>query len=195
MDEVNLNINIKFHQLLLDIENIFWFYLLSNNVLADPEVQNILKMKQAPYLISMLNRYNDWVSLKTEIDYNNKTFKSTMSAMNSSVLIGKTMAIVMYELLKSSKYYSTIKQSEEFIFLRQIRNAAAHNNKFNFMDKKGKWILEEQEVIKFGESYAISRNLQNKEVFNNFIAFSGIFMLAKHFSDKLVLIDSGQNHN
>lgn len=69
MEEViNLDINIELHPILKDVENIFWFYLLSNNALADPEIQNIIKSKGAPYLLSMLERYNKWVDLEIEID-------------------------------------------------------------------------------------------------------------------------------
>jgi len=188
--EVNLDINTSFHEVLRDIENIFWFYIFSNNVLADPNIQDLVKSKGvgAPYLLSMLDKYNKWVNLHIEIDYINNKYTSKLNVLNSSIVIGKIMAISTYELLLSSEYCDSIKNSEEFKFLRHVRNGAAHNNKFYFKNKKGEWTLKENEIIKW-QNQEISRKLQDKTVFNDFISFSGIFLLANHFSEELKQID------
>jgi hypothetical protein len=191
--ENNKDIPPKLHPLLEDVENIFWFYLLSNNTLADPEVQQILKKKGAPYLLSMLDRYNKWVNLKIEIDYRNKKYESKMNILSSSILIGKAMTIIMYELLKSSEYYQELKHLEEFQFLRHIRNGAAHNNRFNLKNKRDEWLIEENKKIKWIDGdMEITRERQETAVFNNFISFSGIFLLANHFSKKLKEIDGNK---
>jgi len=54
------NINeINFHPVLKDIENIFWFFILSNAVLANPKIQEEIKNQQEPNIISMLEKFNN----------------------------------------------------------------------------------------------------------------------------------------
>lgn len=189
---IRLDINNDFHEVLQDIDDFFWFYLLSNAVLADPDVQNLIKTKNVnnagTYFSSMLNRYNKWVNLQTEIDHINKKYSTKMNLLNSSIIVGKIMAISVHELLLSSKYYSDIKNLEEFKFLKHIRNGAAHNNRFDFKNKWSKWTLKDNEVIKW-QNQKIDKGLQGKTVFNDFISFSGIFLLANYFSEKMKQID------
>ena len=186
------NINeINFHPVLKDIENIFWFFILSNAVLANPKIQEEIKSQQEPNIISMLEKFNNWTSLQTRIDYSINRYQTTMQPLNQFILLGKTMAINLYELLKASDYYSNLQVMEEFRFLRYIRNGAAHNNKFNFKNRNGEWTLKNNEIIRWGD-YTIDRNLQNKPVFNDFIGFQMIFILAKNFSERLTKIDNEQ---
>lgn len=76
--------------------------------------------------------------------------------------------------------------------LKYIRNGAAHDNKFDLKYKygqnKGQWMLGEKEIIEWN-NFKISRELQDKEVFNNFISMPSIFLLIKHFSGRLENID------
>ena len=186
------NINeINFHPVLKDIENIFWFFILSNAVLANPKIQEEIKNQQEPNIISMLEKFNNWTSLQTRIDYSINRYQTTMQPLNQFILLGKTMAINLYELLKASDYYSNLQVMEEFRFLQYIRNGAAHNNKFNFKNRNGEWTLKNNEIIRWGD-YTIDRNLQNKPVFNDFIGFQMIFILAKNFSERLTKIDNEQ---
>lgn len=190
-DAIQFSINeVNFHPVLKDIENVFWFYFLANDVLSNPEVQNATRARgsRAPYLLSMLEKYNKWVNLNIEVNRTNNTYTSKLDMRNSSIVIGKIMTIVMYDLLLSSKYYSIIKNQEEFRFLRHLRNGAAHDNKFSFKNKKGEWTIKENEIIKW-QNKEISRELQDKIVFNDFVSFSEIFLLANYFSGKLKEID------
>ena len=107
--------------------------------------------------------------------------------------MGKAMAILICELLIASDYKVEIEKDDEFKFLKHIRNGAAHNNIFDFQYKygvnKGQWMLGENEIIKWN-GMEISRKLQGSTVFNDFISLFGIFLLAKHFSEKLTDIDN-----
>jgi hypothetical protein len=190
--------NLNFHPVLKDIENIFWFFLLSIRALSDYDVQKILRQKdsiQKGYLcfIQMLDQFNSATDLHIEKTGNVATSK--LNILKEMVFIGKAMAILVYEFLLTSDYSVKIKEAEEFKFLKYIRNGAAHNNKFDlkhrYGKKKGQWIISEKETIKWN-GMEISRELQGKEVFNNFISIFGVFLLAKHFSEKLEEIDLGK---
>jgi len=185
------NINeINLHPVLKDIENIFWFFILSNATLANPDVQKEIKKQKDPNTISMLEKFNNWTSLEVKLDHFANRYQTTMKASNQFILLGKIMAINLYELLKASSY--DLKIMEEFKFLKHIRNGAAHNNKFHFKDRNGGWTMRENKVIHWG-NYAIDRNLHGKPVFNNFIGFQMIFVLAKNFSERLEEIDKQKN--
>jgi len=190
MDEIHVNnINeINFHSVLKDIENIFWFFILSNTALANPKIQKEIKNQKEQNIISMLEKFNKWANLQTKIDYSNNQYQTTIQAPNQFILLGKIMAINLYELLKASDYYENLKDTEEIKFLRHIRNGAAHNNKFHFKNRKGEWTIGENENVKWNDA-EIKRSLQDKPVFNDFANFAGIFLLAKFFSDKLNEID------
>lgn len=112
-----------------------------------------------------------------------------MKILNSSIVIGKAMAITMYELLKSSEYYKKLKQLEEFNFLKHIRNGAAHNNRFHFKNNQDRWTLKEKDKIKWRDN-EISIKLQGTKVFNDFISFTLVYILAYDFSEKLKAIDN-----
>jgi hypothetical protein len=194
MDEIHVN-NIKeinFHPILNDIENIFWFFILSNAALANPKIQEEIRNQNESNIISMLDKFNIWANLQTKIDYFTSQYQTTIHAPNQFILLGKTMVINLYEFLKASDYYSHLQPMDEFNFLRHIRNGAAHNNKFYFKNRKKEWTIGENEIVKWNVS-EIRRSLQDKPVFNDFINFVSIFMLAKFFSDKMKEIDKTKN--
>lgn len=85
----------------------------------------------------MLDRYNKWVNLQTKIDIITKKYTTEMNILNGVIIVGKIMTISVYELLRSSKYYLSLKDLEEFKFLKHIRNGAAHNNRFDFKNQRG----------------------------------------------------------
>ncbi len=183
------NINeINFHPILEDIEKFFWFLILSNAALANPDVQSLIKKQNESNILSMLEKFNQWTCLQTKIDYSTNQYKTSMKPLDLLILCGKLMAINCYELLKASNYHSVLKNTEEFKFLYHIRNGAAHNNKFHFKNSRDKWTIKEFEIIKW-DDYKICRNLQDTPVFNNFIDFSNIFRLGLYFSDQLKKID------
>jgi len=189
---------INFHPILKDIENMFWFFLLSIRALSDYDIQNILRKKnsmQEGYASfnHMLDKFNKTTNLKIEKAGNIAT--SRLNILNEMMFIGKAMAILGYEYLWSSKYKEFIKEDKEFLFLRYIRNGAAHDNKFNlkyvFGKNKGKWMIGEDEIIRWNGK-EISRKLQDTNVFNDFISLSDIFLLINNFSDKLKEIDEAK---
>jgi hypothetical protein len=161
---------------------------LSNYALTAPDIQEIIKAKNEPSMISMLKKYNEWVELKIQISNDRKTYHSTAKLLNSLVLMGKAIAILTYDLLSASTYNSNINKLEEFKFLRYIRNGAAHYNKFNLKDEEGTWKLGETETIKWGNK-EINRQLHGNQVFNDFVSVFDMFLLADHFSKKLGEID------
>jgi hypothetical protein len=182
---------INFHPVLKDIENMFWFFLLSTRALSDYDVQNIIKTKdsvQEGYLcfVQMLDRFN--TSTNLHIEKKGGSAISKLNILKEMIFMGKAMAILTYDFLSLSSYNTIINKDIEFQFLRYIRNGAAHNNKFNLKDEKGDWKIGEDEVIKW-DGLEINRKLQGKEVFNGFTSIFGVFLLAKHFSERLKEID------
>jgi len=178
---------LNFHPILKDIEEMLWFFVLSHKTLIRPDVQGIIKEFEDPSIIPMLDKYNKWVKPEIKITGVNK-YNVTANLTGSMIFFGKAMAILTYDFLLASKYNAKINRDEEFQFLRHIRNGAAHNNKFNLKDIDGNWKIGEDEVIKWGK-LEINRGLQGKNVFNNFISLFGVFLLAKHFSERLTKLD------
>jgi len=191
-DSVQFNVEeLNFHPLLKDIENIFWFFILSNKTLSHPDVQNVLKREGDGTVLAMLKKYNEWVDLDIEIK-DSGICTSKMNIKEQMIFIGRAITIITYEFLLASEYREAIEKDEEFRFLRCIRNAATHDNKFDFKykygRKKGEWLIEDKEVIKWG-NMKITRELQSKNVFNDFISVFTLFLLVKHFSEELKQID------
>ena len=196
MDEIHVNnINeINFHPVLKDIENIFWFFLLSIRTLSNDDIQNTLRIlnKQEGYgaFDQMLDKFNTSTDLKIEKRGNIATSK--LNIIKEMNFMGKAMVVFLYELLYASDYFTEINEDQEFKFLKYIRNGAAHNNKFDLKYRygrnKGQWMLGEKEIIEWN-NFKITRELQDKEVFNVFISMPSIFLLAKHFSGRLENID------
>lgn len=170
------------HKDLQDVENIFYFFLISHRALCDANVQNIVLSTFDPASISALKKYNNWINLEYGIDSKNKRTVSKGNILASMNFIGKAMIILMYDDLVSN---SEINKSKEFIFLKFLRNASAHHNKFNMKDEKGAWKLEDDEEIKWRDKI-ISRKNHGNEVFNKFISVWEVFILAKDISDKLI---------
>ena len=153
---------VNFHPVLKDIENIFWFFILSHKALANLNVQNIIKTTEDSSIVSMLEKYNQWVNLQIKIN-NNNTHTSNLNILDSMIFTGKVIVILTYEFLLSSKYKEIIIGDEEFQFLKYIRNGAAHDNKFDlkyrFGKDKGNWMINENDIIKWN-GMEISRKLQ-----------------------------------
>lgn len=194
-NSIQINVSeLNFHPVLKDIENMHWFFLLSIRTLSDYDVQSIMRTKnnaQEGYssFNEMLDKFNKTTDLRMEKTGNVVTSK--LNILKEMVFMGKTMAILTYDFLSLSSYNARINKDEEFQFLRHIRNGVAHNNKFNLKDAKGDWKIGESEIVKWNDM-KINRELQGSVVFNDFISLFGIFMLAKHFSERLIKIDSGK---
>lgn len=56
-EKIDVN-NLNFHSVLKDIENMFWFFILSHKTLSRKDVQNIIKKTEDVSIISMLEKYN-----------------------------------------------------------------------------------------------------------------------------------------
>jgi len=189
-EKIDVN-NVSFHPVLKDIENIFWFFILSNKALSHPVIQNILKQERDDSILAMLKKYNEWVELQVSI--NNDVYTSKLNMLDGMIFLGRAMTILTYELLTFSDYKDYIAKLEEFKFLKLIRNGAAHNNKidlkYRYGKQKGQWRIGENETIKWRDK-EISRKLHDTIIFNDFIYFGYIFLLAKDLSDKLFAEDS-----
>ncbi len=181
--------NFNFHPVLKDIENMFWFFILSNYALTKPRVQDILRSTKEPSVIPLLEKYNKWINLKIEIDTEKKAYTSEGNLSDSIIFMSKAMTILMYDFLLASKYIDHLSKLNEFKFLKYIRNGAAHSNKFNIKDKYGNWKLDEKEKIECFLGKEISRESHGKKVFIDFISFNHIFLLANFFSEKLKEFD------
>ena len=162
--------------------------------LSDYDVQNILRTKnsvQEGYqsFNEMLDKFNEATDLHIEKKENIATSK--LNILKEMIFMGKAMAVLTYDFLSLSSYNAIINKDNEFQFLRHIRNGAAHNNKFNLKDEKGDWKINENEIIGWN-GLEISRKLQDTKIFNDFISIFGIFLLTKHFSERLKKIDNKQ---
>jgi hypothetical protein len=190
---IKINVSeLNFHPVLKDIENTYWLFLLSVRTLSDCNIQNILRTKnniQEGYqsFNHMLDKFNDATDLHIEKTGNTSTSKPNI--LKEMIFMGKSISILTYDFLSLSSYNTNINKDEEFKFLRYIRNGAAHNNKFNLKDENGEWKIGENELIKWN-GMEICRKLQGSTVFNDFISIFDIFLLTKHFSDKLISIDN-----
>ena len=191
----HLNVGeIDFHPVLKDIENMFWFFLLSVRALSDYDVQNILRTKNSTQegyqsFNQMLDKFNKATDLR--IEKIGPVATSKLNILKEMVFMGKAMAVLTYDFLSLSSYNANINKDEEFQFLRHIRNGAAHNNRFNLKDEKGEWKILENEIVKWN-GMEISRKLQGSAVFNDFISLFSVFLLAKHFSERLKKVDNDQ---
>jgi len=188
--------NINFHPALKDIENMFFLFLLSVRMLSDPEMQSLIKTKNSindGYEIfnEILEKVNQSMNLKIEI--HDRKFISRLDLSGQMVFLGKAMAVLTYDYLLSSPYNNVLSNEDQFIFLKFIRNGAAHHNKFNLKDEKGEWKVAEGEIFEW-DGLKISRSLHGKKVFNDFITLFNVFSLAKHFSDRLKSIDLAPSH-
>ncbi len=134
-EAIKINVDeINFHPVLKDIENIFWFFLLSMRTLSDHDVQNILRTKNSTQegyqsFNQMLDRFNEATGLHIEKTGNVATSK--LNIIKEMVFMGKAMAILTYEFLSVSKYKEIINKDEEYQFLTYVRNGAPHDNRID----------------------------------------------------------------
>ena len=190
MEEMLKVKEVDFHPILKDVENIFWFFMLSTRTLSDLDIQNMLRQKnlQEGYLPfnEMLDKVNESIELRIEI--NNNIVTSKANIQKNAVFVGKAIAMLVYDYVLNSKYQSEIIRTDIWKFLKFIRNAAVHGNVFNMIDEEGIWKLEINEKIIWNNK-EISRALHKKSAFNDFISIFEIFILARDLSNKLKKID------
>lgn len=190
--------DLSLHSTLKDIEDIFSFWLLSHKILGHPDVEKVIVEQESPFFVELFKKYRQRINLQTNwIDSHN--FSTSGNIKDNSVFMGKTLAILMFDLLSVTTYNTSINRIREFQFLRYIRNGAAHYNKFNLKYtedgenkkekwKKGDWKIKEKESIEWRGKY-ITQELHDKKVFNDFINIGDVFMIAKDLSEKLFELD------
>lgn len=200
-----IDINKHFHEVLGNVDELFWFFFLSNWVLGDHDIQTLIDRKASSAvnnevsiatsggeLKALLERYKSWVGMETKVDYSRKTYETNMNPLEGSVMIARVMTITAYELLKESNYFDEIKDLEELKFLRHLRNGAAHDNRFSLCNKRGDWTIGQEETIRW-RWLDIKRELDGKPIFNDYVSFSGVFLLVDDISEKLKQIDSSED--
>lgn len=182
---------IDFHPALKDVEILMSVFVLQNLALTNPEIRSIMIKNGGIGVENLLAKYDNSVGLSISLNFVKNTYNSTMDKdgfLSSIVILGRVLAILIYDILAASSYYLFIDKMEEMQFLRYIRNGAAHSNEFDLKNRKRKWKLKENESIKWGEK-EINRSLHHKIVFNDFINAFEVFLLANFFSDKLRELD------
>lgn len=176
----------KFHPILSDIENIFWFVFLSNKALMLVETQDILMNDEC--FGDLLKKYNDWTKLSFDTDKDKGTYLAKSNVQDQMIFFGKALSVLMYDYLSASKYNARINNIQEFQFLRFIRNGAAHYNTFNIKDENGDWKIKKNQDIVW-QSKKINRILHGSKVFPMFVSIFDIYLLANDISEILFNID------
>ena len=165
----------------------FWLFLLAHKALSHPDVQNILRAEarvqsDSISFVEMLEKFNRSTELKIEKRGNSLTSK--MNILSNMIFTGKAMALLTYDYILNSQYQNEIARYVPFIFLKFIRNGAAHGNMFNLKDENGEWKLRENERV-IWEEKAMTRELHGKPVFNDFFTVNNMFVLAADLSNEL----------
>lgn len=93
------------------------------------------------------------------------------------------MVVFAYENLKNHPKFEKIKVLETVKFLRHLRNAAAHGNKFCFMDSKSRTQVDPGFVT--WRSKTIELNLENKVAFPDFLPHGDIPYLFEDITELL----------
>lgn len=181
----------ELHPLIKDIEEVFSFFILSHKVLVNLNVQNVLRQLNDPNDIKFLEKYNKWVDLKIKI-HDDGTHTSEAQIQSSMIVLGKILSISLCETLRSSIYHSNIKNTDVFRIFYFLRNAAAHDNKFDLKYRSGKkkdeWMIGENEVLEISGK-KIDRNSNGLAVFGGCFSVFDVFLLANDISKKMFEID------
>ncbi len=114
---------LRIHPILEPIRELFEFFLLGAGFIGQFEFQDHF-LRAHPDLRGLVQRYNTKVNLKRE----GQSVKSETGPYWS--LIGRVMAISLFNILEFSEYNNDINQEEIYQFAKHIRNGAAHNNIF-----------------------------------------------------------------
>lgn len=127
-----------------------------------------LKIKLEPFshLISFASSFEEDSHLSKENYFNICASDERLKSVANHACC--LVAVFACESLKNSEKYDNIKNESVVIFLRHLRNAAAHGNSFNFIDSRTRKFIDPGEV-KWGGKI-IQKDLQNKTAFPDFFA-------------------------
>lgn len=191
-EDIKLNI----HPLLKIFENSILFTISSYVMMAMPAFQKWVVDNHAGKMSEVTTsvKFNGFNTLKFNIAYVfnefNAKFNVNISEKDGKIRAGfkdafiqhgRLIAIALFNVLESSSYNKKINKIETFRFIKHLRNAAAHKNKFNFKGKAIKKVKWRGKIIKQSE--------ENKQVFGRFIFLPDLLILINDISDKLDEID------
>jgi len=133
-------------------------------------------LKDFPALVALDSSFSNDIF----IDKNNylsiaKTEKRAQDVTNATL----SMIIVFtYESLKSSSHFEKVKDKEEVKFLRHLRNAAAHGNKFHFYNGTR---LADPGIVSW-RTKTIDISIQGQTAFPNFFKHGDLGFLLEDIS-------------
>jgi len=123
------------------------------------------KIGDTDLLLSMESSCKEDTHL-SKSNYFNISLSDDRSAEVAS--IASCMLILFaYENIKDLPIYHEIRNIDDIKFLRHLRNAAAHGNRFHFIDSKLKRFIDPGIVS--WRNKTIDKNLQDQKAFPNFI--------------------------
>lgn len=130
------------------------------------EVELKTKLATFPHLVSFTSSFGEDSHLSKQNYFNicasNERLKSVA---NHACCVA---AVFAFESIKETKKYDNIKNQAIVNFLRHLRNAAAHGNKFNFIDSRsGKFI--DPGIIEWNGKI-VRKELQGQTAFPDFFA-------------------------
>lgn len=161
----------------LDLSKNFNAFLVGTSIALQPELQNLF-IRTYGCFREEINRFNKNSNLTRQ---NGRIVANLNPSLNFQ---GTMMGIMVFELLKNSKFNKKINHTSIFKFAKHIRNGCAHNNKFYF-EKPVKTPI-------IWDEYTIDNNLQGKEVIPGFISTFAIFFLARDIVKEINRINKYQ---
>ena len=169
----NNNLSTEYESLKIDlifepVKKLFEFYILGFAFVGQFDFQKIF-LQHHPELESFLDRYNQEVNLRKD----GSSVKSETKPYWIS--LGRVMVIALFNILESSEYQNILSREEMFEFARQLRNGAAHGNKFNILHALPNPIKWRNKII--------DNSLHGKSVFPDFIDPTTLVILMADISN------------
>lgn len=100
------------------------------------------------------------------------------------ILACSMVALLSFEHMKLHASYPAISKRPEVAFLRHLRNAAGHGNRFNFYRDSARKCFVDPKGVKW-QSKAITRDLQDKPAFPDFFCAGDFAYLFEDISGLL----------
>lgn len=169
------------------IDNFMYFVggIVSLNSSLDYQKILVKTYDGKPERLALTVDYDGFVEIQCSIEEILKSFNAAtnlrmdygrVSSDIKDLLIfqGRQIAISLFNILEFSTYNKKMNQTEIFKFAKEIRNGAAHNNRFYFekpLTKPIKW-----------RNKTIDNNLKNQNVFLSFITPADLMVLMSDIS-------------
>ena len=164
------------HPTLEPVRKLFEFFILGIGFVGQFDFQKVF-LEAHPDLTVLVQKYNKEVNLRKE----GKSVKSETGPY--WILIGRVMAISLFNILEFSEYNNDINREDVYKFAKHLRNGAAHNNRFNIsppVTNPVQW-----------RDKKIDNSLNNTVVFSDFISPASLIILASDISQ---LIDQSERN-